>query len=150
MDEHTDKFGYHALEHRGCPAIGRGPAAMRPGADGVGACAACGYRSDTPPTGTLADCFDLVHRQWGLRADPHVWGLMRDRLSHEPTPPDVEAVLVAAFEAETGLDLGAEGERRVYVEQHDHGGMSGGFVDLDWWRTKGIPLMVARATRTRS
>ena len=40
---------------------------------GVQVCGACGLRTDAPGTGLLGDGFDVVHRQWGLRGDPHVW-----------------------------------------------------------------------------
>jgi hypothetical protein len=121
-----------------------------PESSGVLVCPSCGWRSDLPTTGTLADGFDVNHRQWGLRGDPHVWRLMRDRLAETPTPAGAaatRAAYVEAFNAVTGLDLDSEPERRVYNEELDHGGMSGGVVDLEWWRTKGIPLLVERACR---
>ena len=117
---------------------------------GVQVCPTCGLRTDAPGTTRLADGFDIVHRQWGLRGDPHVWRALRDRLSEHPTPAGADAVraaYVAAFDDVVGVDLDTEPEPRVYREELDHGGMSGGHVDLEWWRTKGIPLLVERAVR---
>jgi hypothetical protein len=117
---------------------------------GVQVCPTCGLRTDAPGAGLLADGFDVVHRQWGLRGDPHVWRAMRDRLADHPTPEGADAVraaYVAAFDAIVGVDLDAEPEPRVYREELDHGGMSGGHVDLEWWRSKGVPLLVERACR---
>ena len=138
--------GFHAFEHAACTQAALWDTEMVE-RDGGLVCAACGYAADSPPTGTLADCFDLKHRQWGLRADPHVWYELKERLSDVPTPADVETALLVAFRDVTGLDLATEPEPMVRVPELDHGGMSGGFVDLRWWRAKGIPLMVERATR---
>lgn len=116
----------------------------------VHACPTCGRRTDTPGSGTLADGFDVVHRQWGLRGDPHVWRAMRDRLADVPTPGGADAVraaYVGTFDQIVGVDLDREPEPRVFRKELDHGGMSGGHVDLEWWRTKGLPLLVERATR---
>lgn len=144
--EELDRYGYPAY----CCADDGGTMQPLPEAPGVQACATCGYRTDARGRGTLADGFDVVHRQWGLRADPHVWRALRERLADVPTPAgedDVRRAYAAAFGAITGLDLDAEPERRVYLEDLDHGGMSGGVVDLEWWRTKGLPLLVERARR---
>jgi hypothetical protein len=95
----------------------------------------------------MADCFDLRHRQWGLRGDPHVWELLRDPLSDLPTPPDVLGALLDEFEAATGADLRADESELVYRDEFDHGGMSGGVISLEWWRRKAIPLMTLRAAQ---
>lgn len=143
----VDEFGSHGLEHASCGAATGWVTAMVPAPDGVLACQACRYRADAPPSGTLADCFDLRHRQWGLRGDPHVWGLLRERLSDAATPTDVPGALHDAFAAVTGVDLRSDGAEHVYRDDLDHGGMSGGMVSLEWWRHKGLPLMAQRATR---
>jgi len=98
---------------------------------------------------TLADAFEPHPHQWGLRADPHVWAAMRERLDGVPVPEDPAAVhtaYVAAFAEVSRIDLDTETEDVVQRKELDHGGMSGGFVDVRWWRATGIPLLVARAT----
>jgi len=98
---------------------------------------------------SLADAFEPHPYQWGLRADPHVWAAMRERLEGVPVPDGgevaVRAAYVEAFREASGIDLDTETEERVYRRELDHGGMSGGTVDLIWWRTVGIPLLVERA-----
>ncbi len=99
---------------------------------------------------TLADAFEPRPERWGLRADPHVWGAMRESLADVPVPEGEDAVraaYVAAFAEASGLDLDTETEDTVFRKELDHGGMSGGFVDLRWWRATGIPLLVERACR---
>jgi hypothetical protein len=143
----NDTFDLSGLEHSSC-AVASGPdAAMLETREGVLACKACGYRADSPLSGYLADCFDLRHLQWGLRGDPHVWRMLRDRLCDLATPHDVLGVLLEDFEAVTGVDLRADESEQVYREEFDHGGMSGGAISLRWWRDKAIPLMTQRATQ---
>jgi len=142
-----DEFGFHGLEHATCATASGWATAMIRTQDGVLACSECGYRADSAPSGLLADCFDLRHRQWGLRGDPHVWEMLREQLSDVATPPDVIAALLDAFETTTGVDLRTDGSAQVYQESLDHGGMSGGVIDLEWWRQKAIPLLAQRASR---
>lgn len=116
------------------------------------ACPSCGHRTDEPGRGVLGDGFDILHRQWGLRGDPHVWGAIRDLVGSTPTPPTREAVRAAFVDAVrqvVEVDLDRTDESRVHRQRLDHGGMSGGMVDLDWWRTKGLPLLVERAWERR-
>lgn len=115
-------------------------------------CPKCGYRTDSPGRGVLDDAFDVIHRQWGLRGDPHVWAAIRARLADTVTPDDPAAVrelFVDAVQAVAEVDIDEIDERTVYRAHLNHGGMSGGTVDIEWWRTKGLPLLVARATARR-
>ena len=144
--EERDRYGMAAY----CCAADGAFLEPDPAARGVQVCPTCGLRTDAPGTGLLADGFDVVNRQWGLRGDPHVWRALRDRLTDTPTPEGadvVRAAYVAAFDDIVAVDLDGEPEPRVYREDLDHGGMSGGSVDLEWWRTKGLPLLVERARR---
>jgi hypothetical protein len=96
----------------------------------------------------ISDYRCAADRQWRLRGDPHVWNALRDRLAGTPTPDGADAVraaYVAAFNELVGIDLDTEPEKQVFRKELDHGGMSGGSVDLGWWRAKGMPLLVERA-----
>jgi hypothetical protein len=117
-------------------------------APGVLQCPTCAHRTDTAGDGVLADGFDVIHRQWGLRGDVHAWRAMRVLVGATPTPPDREAVrsaYVDALRRVADVDLDRTDEPVVHRSHLDHGGMSGGSVDLEWWRTKGLPLLVDRA-----
>ncbi|MGB5135430.1 MAG: hypothetical protein WBN89_09690 [Prochlorococcaceae cyanobacterium] len=94
----------------------------------------------------------MTHRQWGLRGDVHAWRAMRDLVGATPTPNDREAVRAAYVDAlrrVADVDIDQTDERVVHRPHLDHGGMSGGSVDVEWWRTKGIPLLVERAVQRR-
>jgi hypothetical protein len=149
-------IGLRATDDHGWPAYlcARDRTPLQPLADAPGAlgCAACGHRTDAPGLGLLGDGFDVVHRQWGLRGDPHVWSALRDLVAATPTPPErgaLRAAFLDALRRVADVDLDATVDPAVYRKQLDHGGMSGGSVDLAWWRTKGIPLLVDRASDRR-
>jgi hypothetical protein len=122
------------------------------GAAGVVRCPSCGHRTDEPGDGVLADGFDVVLRQWGTRGDPHAWRALREHVAATPTPATPEltrAALVDALRAVTGVDIDTTPEPHVYVQHLDHGGMSGGVINPPWWRERGVPLVVERATSRR-
>lgn len=115
-------------------------------------CPACGHRTDEWGEGVLGDGFDVVHRQWGLRGDPHAWRALRDLVAMTPTPRTPDAArkaFVDGLRQVAGVDIDETDEPHVYRKHLDHGGMSGGGVNVDWWRTKGIPLVVDRAISRR-
>lgn len=115
-------------------------------------CPSCGHRTDEPGDGLLGDGFDVNHRQWGLRGDGHAWRAMRELVGSTPTPNDREAIRAAYVDAlrrVADVDIDQTDERVVHRPHLDHGGMSGGSVDVTWWRSKGIPLLVERALQRR-
>jgi hypothetical protein len=123
-----------------------------PGAVGVLRCPKCEHRTDEPGDGLLVDGFDVIHRQWGRRGDVHAWRAMRDLVATTTTPIDraaIRAAYVDALGQVADVDLDRSDEQVVHRPHLDHGGMSGGSVDLVWWRTKGIPLLVDRAADRR-
>jgi hypothetical protein len=77
---------------------------------------------------------------------------MRDLLATSPTPAEPDAVrarFVDALGEVAHVDIDQADGQPVYRKDLDHGGMSGGVVDVEWWRTKGIPLLVDRALSRR-
>ena len=145
-----DAVGEHGVGAYSCAVDGAALQAV-PGAPALW-CPRCDHRTDAPGAGVLGDGFDVVHRQWGLRGDPHLWAALRDRVAATPTPATEAAIreaFVDALGAVAGFDLDATTEAHVHRPELDHGGMSGGTVDVGWWRTKGIPLLVARALARR-
>ncbi|MBA2282292.1 MAG: hypothetical protein H0W25_13840 [Acidimicrobiia bacterium] len=115
-------------------------------------CPTCGHRTDVPGRGVLGDGFDVTHEQWGLRGDVHVWRAMREQVAATPTPATEAAIrqaFVDGFRAVVAVDLDTTDEARVHRPELDHGGLSGGVVDVEWWRAEGIPLLVDRALERR-
>jgi hypothetical protein len=103
-----------------------------------------------PDGSDLAVVFAPKPRQWGLRGDPYVWVAMRELLAGQPIPASpsaAQAVFVSAFRQLVGVDPYTDASEAVYREQFSHGGMSSGQVSLPWWRTTGIPRLVARAAK---
>ena len=97
---------------------------------------------------TMAELFDPEPPTWGLRADPHLWRALREHLSVTDIPEDAGAaagLLRAAFRELTDVDLASATASSVYLEQHAHGGMSSGMIDLDTWRQRLLPLLTERA-----
>lgn len=101
---------------------------------------------------TLGDLFKVEPEQWGLRGDPWVCAAMRDRLSNEPLPTDLDDVrqrLLDTFREVVGVDLTDRQvtEEHVYREEFAHGGMSSGGISLPTWRERLVPLLVDTASR---
>ena len=148
MSGPLDDFGYPAYT---C-AADRTALEPVPGEEPVLRCPTCGHRTDEPGAGVLDDGFDIVHRQWGLRGDPHAWNAMRELVGSTPTPTTDDAVrqaFVDGLRTVADVDVDLLDEQHVYRSHLDHGGMSGGGVNVEWWRSKGIPLLVERAIARR-
>jgi len=97
---------------------------------------------------SVSDLFDPEPDRWGLRGDPWVWRALAEHLSDAylpPSPGEVESMLYSAFNRLVAVDLATDTERAVYRERFAHGGMSSGYVDLDVWRSRLMPLLMDRA-----
>lgn len=145
-----------AVDASGQPtySCGEDGSAMLPveGSDGILYCPKCGLRTDESGTGMLGDGFDVVHRQWGLRGDPHVWQALRSALAKDPTPDTAEAIRAAyarGLHRIANIDIDADSREPVYREEFAHGGMSSGMLDIGWWHDKGVPLLTERALARR-
>lgn len=93
----------------------------------------------------VADLFDPVPEQWGLRGDMFLWLELRQTLAHVPIPEaaeDLQRVLSFAVATLVGADLGRHAE--VYVPRFARGGMSSGVVSGEYWNEKFIPLITQR------
>lgn len=144
----ADEYGFAAYV---CASDGK---QLEPVPDGAGVlrCPLCGHRTDEPGSGVLGDAFDISHRQKGLRGDVHAWNEMLELVATAPTPPTADAVRAAFVDAlrrVADVDIDHTHEQQVFRQHLNHGGMSGGGVHVEWWRTRGIPLLVDRATTRR-
>lgn len=95
----------------------------------------------------FAAIFEPPPLKWGLRGDPHVWNQMRILAAEASVANADEAVrwLHGAFRSIVGVDLETTIEAHVHRPALDHGGMSGGMVDLAAWRATLMPLLEQRA-----
>lgn len=132
-----DEYGFPAY----CCALDGHALEAIVGTQDVLHCPVCGHRTDEPGAGVLGDAIDIVHRQWGLRGDPHAWHALRELLAAVATPPSddsVRALFVDGLRQVADVDIDQADGQSVYRKDLDHGGMSGGSVNVEWWRTKGF------------
>lgn len=98
----------------------------------------------------LADLFVPFPAQFGLRGDSFLWGKLAGYywgwvISADT---DIEQVIKDGFRSLVGQDFdSAPGE--FFDEGLAHGGMSSGYVSMEWWRRTGLPLLVHRFTTIR-
>ena len=95
----------------------------------------------------VACIFDPEPTQWGLRGDPFLWRLLKERyqtveLSYSPRVLREEILRI--FADLTG-ELPKPG-KQYYVKQFTktHVGMSTGWVSGDFWQATAIPLLMER------
>jgi hypothetical protein len=94
---------------------------------------------------SMASLFAEPPRQFGMRGDVHLWADMTHRFENVPCPDthaEAAALIEQAFLHLTGRPISEE--KPFLVEKYNHGGMSGGFVHPEWWRTKLLPLLLSR------
>jgi hypothetical protein len=96
----------------------------------------------------LSELFDPEPLEWGLRGDPWVWQALRDHLTGTYLPPsagEIASILYAAFDRLVAVDLATEPESSVYrAEFARDDGRSSGYVSLDVWRGRLMPLLIDR------
>lgn len=95
------------------------------------------YFGSRPENLTLGTLFAPWVQPWGLRGDPYLWEDLSNYLSKEPLPASV-AQFLAIFENSFVHFVGAslsEPISSVYIERYNHGGISGGYVSFEFWRT---------------
>lgn len=99
----------------------------------------------------LQRVFQPTPSQWGLRGDPYLWQELEQVLAYLQPPADqstADALLRALYTNLVG-EAPAPG-RRVFVARYQGGGMSSGYVDADFWLTRGLPLLQRRLLALRA
>ena len=99
---------------------------------------------ESPPV--LASLFHPTPQDWGLRGEAALWGELARDLAETVCPANIEdlqRLLAMEFERRTGVALNSDLQPRV--ERLDAGGMSGGHVSTQLWRTNLVPLLLDRA-----
>lgn len=100
---------------------------------------------------SISTLFSPEPAQWGLRGDPYLWREMADQFQGVPLPRssrEVASVLEEAFLKLTGYPVSYT--RHLKVVRHAHGGMSSGDIDTEFWRERGIPLLLSRFVAQQS
>ncbi|HOX14935.1 MAG TPA: hypothetical protein PLP18_02290 [Smithellaceae bacterium] len=84
-------------------------------------------------------------QQWSLRGDPYLWEEMFNHLATTKIPEkinDLIAIIEKAFIELTAHPITYSDN--IYIDKHNHGGMSSGYIDPLFWKNKVIPLLVER------
>lgn len=99
---------------------------------------------------SVACIFDPEPVQWGLRGDPFLWKLLKERYQTEelPYPPKVLREEILCIFADLTGELPEPG-KRYYVDQFakTHVGMSTGWISGEFWLDTVIPLLMERLER---
>jgi len=93
----------------------------------------------------VAELFNDEPAQWGLRGDPYLWQELKERFKNTAMPSSKEAVeqlLVEGYESVTGHSIDDQGG--IYIERLAHGGMSSGCISAQFWKNRGIPILLER------
>jgi len=94
---------------------------------------------------TVGDLFHERLKQWGLRGDSYLWDELLETLADVVLPSsreEIESILDAAFKSATGKSLAFVDE--IEIRRFAHGGMSSGGISGQFWREKGIPMVLNR------
>jgi hypothetical protein len=89
--------------------------------------------------------FQMKPEQWGLRGDYFLWNEMQEYMSTAEPPQtndEFENLFYKTFKELVGEDL--EAEKTYRVEKYAHGGVSGGMIDGNFWKSKAWPLLSKR------
>lgn len=100
----------------------------------------------------MTDFGDLFEREplsWGLRGDPQLWKLMRERFRGVPLPESVEELynqIKGVFVEVTGESMHVQYEKKnIYVPSLATGSsMSDGSISRDFWGMVAVALIVDR------
>jgi len=99
----------------------------------------------------LSDLFAPFPEWFGLRGDPYLWGMMaahlKDSWLDEYEALSFEDKFKRAFRDLTSQNWD-DAPDEFQVEAWNHGGMSGGWISMDWWRRTGLPLLKDRFDAT--
>jgi len=85
-------------------------------------------------------------QRWGLRGDPFLWRELRQHLIETglpTTPSEFVNFLESQFKERIGVPLATDQES-VFVQRYSYDGMSSGYIDPEWWRRTGLPLLHER------
>lgn len=90
--------------------------------------------------------YESLNLKWGLRGDPYLWEELRNlAVNKEFKSKSVfESFLDDNFKKLTQAGILSDDKSRVYIEKFNHGGISGGWVSIDTWMSRILPLLKSR------
>lgn len=94
---------------------------------------------------SISALFSPEPSRWGLRGDPYLWSEMAEQFQGVPFPEtslELCSVLEDAFLRLTGHPVTYP--KHFRVDRYAHGGMSSGGIATEFWRERGIPLLLSR------
>ena len=83
-----------------------------------------------------------LQKHTSLRGDEFLWKELEERLATESKPnstQDFDTLLMVIIN-ELGIDLESS-DHMQKIDRYPDTGMSGGYIHLDTWRIKNIPLL---------
>ena len=95
---------------------------------------------------TIADLFDPVPEQWGLRGAPYLWREMQASFADTVLPEtgtEFRAEIDRVFLELVGVPISDDREMH-FVDRYAKGGMSSGQVSLRFWSRKAICILALR------
>jgi len=91
----------------------------------------------------ISKLFEKKPGTWGLRGDGGFWFELKDKIGHLDLPESEEELIQILYKNyELILGKSIESKNRIFKEEYNYGGMSGGSVSPDFWLTKGFPYIV--------
>ena len=96
----------------------------------------------------LSKMFEEKPKRWGFRGDPYFWDYLKERAENMDiiSPEELEKWIKEEYFSLSGKVMTDEYMDFAIIEQFDHGGMSSGGVDNQWWTEEEIPLLKSRLT----
>lgn len=94
----------------------------------------------------MSDIFNTKPNQWGLRGDPELWEKLRLKFNNSEIPKSSnEFNIFLDAEFDSIIKSGKKtSDNIIWFEEFTQNGMSGGSVDLNWWKNTGLPLLKER------
>ena len=94
----------------------------------------------------LSIIFEEKPKRWGFRGDPYFWDYLKSLAENMNiiSPDELEEWIKEEYFSLSGKILTDKYMDYAVIKQFDHGGMSSGGVDNQWWMEDGIPLLKSR------
>ena len=93
----------------------------------------------------ISALFENQPRQWSLRGDRFLWQEIAETIGELPLPAtEIQFIelLNITFDRLVGYPI--THQQDIFIKRYAHGGMSSGYVCLQFWREKVFPLLQAR------